>query len=77
MKINIIKASGTSKCRHADCEKKREFIKNGRIIKNTICAQIIVDCASGGAQIFYCRACLDKVYLHVKAALNSNLWVFQ
>ena len=77
MKIEIIKSSGTMKCRHADCEEKPEFIKNGRIIKGTVCAEVIVRCASGGAQAFYCRDCLDKVYLHMKTSLDSKLWIFK
>ena len=77
MKIGLTKASGRALCRNRSCAKKPEFISDkGRIKKDTTCVWITIDSASGGGTAYYCRDCVDKLYLEMKKILNPNLWVF-
>jgi hypothetical protein len=77
LKIEIEKASGKAICRYTSCASNPDYIKDGRIIKGTDCARIIMFTAAGGASAFYCRDCLDKILFDVKIALNSKLWAFK
>lgn len=77
MKIELEKSSGRAKCRSLTCLKKPEFInENGRIKKDTTCAILWMESASGWNASFYCRDCLEKVHNDVKMQLNPALWVF-
>lgn len=77
MKIELKKSSGRTKCRSNICLKKSEYISdNGRIKKDTTCAAITMDSASGYNTSYYCRDCIDKVYEDLKKILNSKLWIF-
>jgi len=83
MKITLEKASGRSKCRGTDCSKNPEYIsEDGRMVKGTTCAVIAIGGDASGSfassvfYFYYCRECLDKVYVEVKSKLDSKLWVF-
>lgn len=76
MKISIEKASGTQICRGIACKKDPKYIDKDRIKNGTSCARITVGSAKGRAHAFYCRDCIDKVYMDVKMILNPALWVF-
>jgi hypothetical protein len=75
MKISIEKASGTQICR-GTCKKDPKYTESGRIKNGTSCARIQIESAKGKTSAFYCRDCIDKVYLDVKMILNPALWVF-
>jgi len=78
MRIDLEKSSGKCKCRNGKCKKLPQFISaKGRILKDTICIAITVHGASGWTTAYYCRDCVDELYLELKAKLNHNLWVFQ
>jgi hypothetical protein len=76
MNITLQKASGRAMCRHPRCEGKNDYIKDGRIIKNTTCALIYFDSASGGGTAYYCRGCIDKIHDEIRRVLNPKLWAF-
>ena len=76
MRIKIIKATGKAKCRHEKCSENSEYIQNGRIKKDTICAIISTDGASGWHTSCYCRDCIDMIYEDMKKILNPKLWIF-
>lgn len=76
MKIELIKASGRAMCRSYDCKELPEYIKNHRIISNTTCAAISMSSAAGWNTSYYCRDCIDKLYIDIKTVLNPKLWSF-
>lgn len=77
MKMGLTKASGRSKCRYHDCQKKTEYISSaGRIRIGTTCVWVAIDSASGGGVAYYCRDCIDKIHADMKKILNPSLWLF-
>jgi len=77
MEISLEKASGRTKCRHLRCVNKQEYInEKGRIKKGTICAAIATDGAAGYHTSYYCRDCIDLIYIDIKKILNPALWAF-
>ena len=77
MKIILEKSSGRAICRYYGCKKNPLYIgKSGRILKDTICAAITMDSAAGHNTSYYCRECVDKLYVDIKTILNPQLWVF-
>lgn len=77
MHIELKKASGKSICRNGKCKKLPQYISaKGRILKDTTCVVISISGASGWAEAYYCRDCVDQLYLELKTKLNPNLWVF-
>jgi hypothetical protein len=77
MRITLEKSSGRAKCRHDGCEQKEEYISAaGRIKTGTTCAAIGTDGAGGYHTSYYCRDCIDKIYVEMKKILNPALWVF-
>jgi hypothetical protein len=78
MELGIEKSNGRQKCRYQLCAKDPLYISpNGRIIKGTTCAVIVMDSAGGWNSSYYCRSCIEKIYIQMKMILNPNLWVFQ
>lgn len=77
MKIELEKASGKSKCRYDGCKCKPEYINDkGCIKENTTCAVITMKTAKGNATSYYCRDCIELLYVDIKMMLNPQLWVF-
>jgi hypothetical protein len=78
MKITLIKASGRAFCRSRDCKHLPEYIteKTHRIKTGTTCAAITMSSAAGWNTSYYCRDCIDKLYLDIKTILNPALWIF-
>lgn len=78
MWIKIIKATSKAKCRGIKCKNLPEYInRNGRIRKDTNCAVISISASNGGATAFYCRDCVDQVYMDMRIALDPKLWIFK
>lgn len=78
MIISLDKSSGKSLCRSRVCDGNPLYINDkGRIKKDTICVVIKMDSAAGTNTSYYCRGCIDKLYIQLKAILNPNLWIFQ
>jgi len=78
MRIKIEKANNKAKCRGLKCKKLPEFInRKGRIRKDTSCAVVSIASAGGGATAFYCRDCIDQIYMDMKMALDPKLWIFK
>lgn len=78
MNIVVQKSNGRAPCRHFECAGNPEYINSkGKITKGTICAIITIDSAGGYNSSYYCRDCIDKIYLQVKTSLNSKLWAFK
>lgn len=78
MKIALEKASGRTKCR-GQCKNNPEFISvdsRGRriIIKGTTCAAISMNSSAGYTTSYFCRDCIDKLYIDMKTILNPKLW---
>lgn len=80
MKIEITKASGTQFCR-GPCDKDPKYIKEKThyfndtvMIKGITCAKITIESSKGSTTAFYCRSCIDKIFLEMKMKLNPNLW---
>lgn len=77
MRLGLDKGNGRRKCRNGTCKKNPAYITEaGRIKKDTTCAWIYVEDASGGAKAYYCRECIDEIYARMKKILNPNLWIF-
>jgi hypothetical protein len=77
MKLGLDKSTGKRKCRGTCCKKNPDYISTvGRIKKGTTCVWIAIDDASGGAVAYYCRDCIDTVYVEMKKILNPSLWIF-
>jgi hypothetical protein len=77
MKIQLIKASGRAICRSRTCKQLPEYIsEKGRIKIDTTCAAITMDSAAGYNTSYYCRDCIDQLYLDIKKILNPALWSF-
>lgn len=77
MKIYLEKSSGRAKCRHSGCKRKPEYISSkGRIIKDTMCAILYMESASGWNSSYYCRDCIELIHFEIKKMLNPNLWAF-
>lgn len=77
MKVELEKASGRSKCRYHGCLNKPEYISDkGRIKKDTICACISTQGPGGWHASYYCRDCIEKIYIDIKKILNPALWAF-
>ncbi len=76
MNIKLEKASGRAYCRHLDCDKSPEYINKRGIKAGTICAAISMGSAGGFNTSYYCRGCIDKIYLDIKTILNPKLWIF-
>lgn len=71
MKITIEKATGTQKCRYQKCDKNPLYITaKGRIITGSTCANIRLNSAGGNNSSYYCRECVDKIYIELKSILN-------
>lgn len=78
MHLGIEKSNGKAKCRYHKCEKNPTYISSkGRILKGTTCAVITLDSAAGMNSSYYCRECINKIYIEMKMILNPNLWAFQ
>jgi hypothetical protein len=78
MKIRVDKAPKSAKCRGNNCKKLPEYInRKGRIRKDTSCAILSMDTSSGWATAFFCRSCIDQLYLDMKMALDPKLWIFK
>jgi hypothetical protein len=78
MHLNVEKSNGKQKCRYQLCEKNPLYISpKGRIIAGKTCVSITLDSASGWNSSYYCRSCIEKIYLEMKMILNPKLWVFQ
>lgn len=78
MRFGIEKANGTQKCRYPQCGRNPLYISpKGRIIKGSTCANIRLNSAGGSNSSYYCRDCIEKIYIELKTILNPNLWVFQ
>lgn len=78
MKIELEKASGKSKCRYDGCQNKSEYInEKGCIRENTTCAAVTIKVAKGSYTAYYCRDCIELLYVDLKVILNPKLWVFQ
>jgi hypothetical protein len=78
MKIEIEKSSGRSKCRNRSCKNLPEFISgSGRIKSGSACIAITMESASGFNTSYYCRDCIEQIYLQLKAKLNPIYWSFQ
>lgn len=76
MKMSLQQSSGRAKCRHQKCEQKPEYNELGKIKKGTTCALISTDGPRGWHTSYYCRDCIEKIYLDFKKVLNHNLWIF-
>ena len=77
MELGLDKGTGKRKCRNSSCKKNPKYISaTGRIIKDTTCAWVYVSDAAGGAQAYYCRDCIDEIYLRMKKILDPKLWIF-
>lgn len=78
MKIKLEKASGKALCRGKSCKLIQEYISDkGRIKKDTTCVAITMTSAAGWNTSYYCRDCIDQLYLEMKKVLNPNLWIFK
>jgi len=77
MQIVLEKASGRSICRNHLCSKNPEYINKGRIKSGTMCAVFVMSSASGTNLSYYCRACIEDIYLQMKKILNPDLWTLQ
>ncbi len=77
MKITLEKSTGRAKCRSSSCKKMTIYISGSDRIKvGTTCAAITMDSAAGVNTSYYCRDCIDQLYLDIKAILNPALWKF-
>lgn len=77
MKIDLEKSSGRAICRNHQCKKNPLYINDkGRIKSGTTCVVFMMDSASGWNRSFYCRECIDALYLDLKIKLNPSLWSF-
>jgi hypothetical protein len=77
MKIELEKSSGRAICRNLSCKSNPDYInEGGRIKSGTTCAVIGMSSAAGWNRSFYCRECIDAIYLDLKMKLNPALWVF-
>lgn len=81
MKVELIKASGRTLCRGANCPQDPKYIiparyGRGRIIKDTTCASITMDSAGGYNTSYLCRDCLENFHNQVREILNPKLWIF-
>ena len=71
MRIELIKASGRALCRSEECKKLPEYVtEKGRIKTDTTCVAITMGSAAGWNTSYYCRDCVDKLYLDIKKILN-------
>ena len=78
MQVKLEKASGRAKCRHPQCKQLPEYINDkGRIKKDTTCAVIWADSATGWNSSYYCRDCIDTIHNDIRKILNPKLWAFQ
>lgn len=76
MKLVLEKASGRSRCRGFSCKQSPQFVSDtGRIKKDTTCVAISIASASGYTVSYFCRDCIDQLYLDMKKILNPQLWV--
>jgi len=64
-------------CRNEFSLRKVEFIKNGKIIKGTICAEVTLLSGAGDNTSYFCRDCIDIFYNKVKMNLTCKLWVLK
>jgi hypothetical protein len=76
MRIELEKSSGRAICRNQTCKSNPLYIKDGRIKSGTTCAVIGMSSAGGWNRSFYCRECIDEIYLDLKTKLNPALWIF-
>jgi len=77
MKIELEKSSGRAKCRNRACKKNPDYIaESGRIKSGSTCIAITMDSAAGWNTSYYCRECVDEIYLKMKTLLNPALWIF-
>jgi hypothetical protein len=81
MKIEILKAPRSCICRGETCKKNPKYIRASKyrdnvIITGAICAKITL-VGINNASCFYCRDCIDDLYLYMKSELNTNLWAFK
>lgn len=77
MKILLKKSTGRVKCRNRNCKKNDKYInEKGRIRRDTTCIGITMDSGAGSNTSYYCRECIDEIYLDMKKCLNPNLWIF-
>jgi hypothetical protein len=75
MKLLLETSSGRTKCRGLTCKKLPEYIsEKGRIKAGTKCVCFWMESASGWAGSYYCRDCIDQLYIEMKKILNPNLW---
>lgn len=75
MIINIEKSTGRRICRYSNCLKNEKYItKDGKIKKGVVCASVTIQSSSGLSTAYYCRDCIDSLYLDIKKILNPNLW---
>lgn len=77
MKLELQKASGRALCRGKDCKNLPEYMHKNRIKKDTTCVAIRMESAGGWNTSYYCRDCIDQLYLEMKKALNPSLWIFK
>lgn len=78
MKLQVTKANGKQMCRYQLCSRNPDYIsKTGRIKSGSTCVEIRLDSAAGYNSSYYCRECIDKIYIEMKKVLNPDLWIFQ
>jgi hypothetical protein len=78
MIIRLEKSSGRTLCRGRACKKNPIYInpQTLRVIAGTTVAVFVIDSAKGQTISYYCRDCIDQIYLEMKKALNPQLWIF-
>lgn len=75
MQIGLEKASGLAKCRSESCPKNPEYIsKAGRIKSGTTCVCISMQSAAGWHSTYYCRDCIEQIYIDMRKVLDPKLW---
>ena len=75
MKIKLEKTSGRAKCRNLKCKHNPDYISQaGRIKTGTQCVAITMDSAAGWNTSYYCRDCVEEMYLLLKTYLNPSYW---
>jgi len=88
MKITVEPASHKYqyRCIGSECQRLPEFIgdfkyDNGYVVSGnyilpgTVCAKI--DAPYSCDSFYWCRDCIDREFQKIKAALDSNLWIFR
>ena len=77
MIIKIVNKPGTM-CRGTNCSNDPKYInENGRIRKDSPCAQIMTNGSTGYHSSYYCRNCLEDVLKLVKYTLDPKFWIFK